>query len=213
MAQVFIQYISFLSIFPVAALTAINYNKIHLRALRILAMFVFLTALGEILYLFTHHVFKLNNALPVGIFSTIELALLILYFTQKSTGGDKLKWVYWPIYVLLCIGMIYLLLRHPGIYPAKAKAAQSLFIVLLAGVGFVKWLNIPDDKLYNLCIMLALFLYHASSIATFYYSDVMPLHWANIFGMFHDIFNLAANGLIMFAFINYLYPDGKRVQY
>ncbi|WEK21314.1 MAG: hypothetical protein P0Y49_09190 [Candidatus Pedobacter colombiensis] len=205
-----IQYIGIVSILPGAILAAINYKRLHIKALRILAMLAFYNVVWELISMITSIGFVVNNSMLVGIHSSGELLLIALYFTQSLTT-KQFRPLFISVSIILTIAMAANLCFEPGIFPAKARAAQALAIVIFSIYGFFVWLKSYDQRIYELYVILAFLIYFSACTITFYYSDVMPPDWARIIWFFHDIVNIASNLLILFAFINYLYRHGKKL--
>lgn len=205
-----IQYIGIVSILPGAILAAINFKRLHIKALRILAMLLFYNVAWELVSLITSIGLVINNSILVGIHSSGELFLIALYFTQSMTA-KQFRPLFILISLVLTIAMAANLYLEPGVFPAKARAAQALVIVFFSMYGFFVWLKSYDQRIYELYVILAFFVYFSACTVTFYYSDVMPPDWARIIWFSHDIVNIAGNLLILKAFITYLYRHGKKL--
>jgi hypothetical protein len=202
-----VYYISMISIIP-AAYLAIRYNNnLHQRTLRILAAFVIFSACAEAVMYVTSRL-NINNSILSGLHCIIELLLIGLYYSH-SFWNKKLRYFYLAIWMVFSFFMLWSLYLHPLDFPVLGKAVQNMLVVTFTIINFILWIRQSMEWIYELYIMLGLFLYYLMSSITFFYFDIGDRAIEDALWIMHNFLNILVNSLIMLALKSYLYRYGK----
>ncbi|MES2379433.1 MAG: hypothetical protein V4538_00220 [Bacteroidota bacterium] len=205
-----IKYISIFSILPAAVLAVGRFKYFLLKDVKLLAIIILFSVLGEITSFYANK-FHYSNPLLPSIHSVLELLLICLYFTAQPKF-NKYRLPYLIIWFCTSIYMLYAAIKNPALYPSEAKVTQSIFIVCMCIFHAYKWLTFETAKLYEILVILAFSTYYIITLSSFMYANRLPTEWNNLFWMLNDLFGIAANISLFLALHNYLTHYGFKHQ-